>query len=595
MSKKGFLINLLLLTLFILIFLRSSGAITVALNEPLPNAVNITSRNTYFLCTVVSGGSDLDNLTFYASGTNFPTTEKLNDSAVTLDQPYAFYIQNIPNGIYEWNCTARDVTNAEVTVALSNQYTVSLYIDSKQIPNFEWPEDTSNSSLNISEYFTYSGDLPVAYAWSGNSNIAISQSNEFITFTPNANWTGTETITFTATETNSNPAVTNTTTVLLNVTNVNDPPYLKQELQNISWNQDTDEGIDLDDYFTDTDGDVLSYSISSLTNINATIDNSTNTLTLTPNANWTGTETTTIIASDLYLNVSASVNLIVKASQIQQTNTPPNIDTYSPTETQITLDQGSTQTFSITKSDPESNTLTVKWYVDGVIIGGVNSDSYIYVPSSAGTYQLKAEVSDGTYTAQQSWTLIVKASTGTPTPAANESKPICGDDSIDVGENCENCPNDVKCREGEICKEGKCTLEEKVNVKLIGLIIGGLISTIAIISLAIHYLQKKKNEDIFKPEERSPEKQITEKPAYENIKVSERPAVEVSDYDQPKVKQEAKPEKKTKSVKLALLRNYVGDCLRKNEPIEKIRKRLEGVGWEKEQIDTVLKELLNKK
>jgi len=39
--------------------------------------------------------------------------------------------------------------------------------------------------------------------------------------------------------------------------------------------------------------------------------------------------------------------------------------------------------------------------------------------------------------------------------AAGEA--LCGNGEIDNGENCENCPGDVKCTGGEVCEEGKCS------------------------------------------------------------------------------------------------------------------------------------------
>ncbi len=93
-------------------------------------------------------------------------------------------------------------------------------------------------------------------------------------------------------------------------------------------------------------------------------------------------------------------------------NTPPSIDSYSPT-TDPTINVGESQTFSITKSDPDGDPLTVRWYVDDVL-KSQGSDSYTYTATTAGTFEVRVTVSDGTDTVSHTWTLTVNEAGNNP-------------------------------------------------------------------------------------------------------------------------------------------------------------------------------------
>ena len=62
------------------------------------------------------------------------------------------------------------------------------------------------------------------------------------------------------------------------------------------WKQDTTHSIDLSNYFTDPDGDMLTYSVTETQNI--IIDITGNTAHMTPKTGWTGEEQVKFIADD---------------------------------------------------------------------------------------------------------------------------------------------------------------------------------------------------------------------------------------------------------------------------------------------------------
>ena len=106
-------------------------------------------------------------------------------------------------------------------------------------------------------------------------------------------------------------------TWILNVTNVNRPPYFYRIIKNQTWAEDTTlYGLDLDDYATDPDeDDNLSYSVNYLTNPHSIVVsiNSKNVVTFSQPANWYGSENISFNVIDSYgaSNTSNNITLTV--------------------------------------------------------------------------------------------------------------------------------------------------------------------------------------------------------------------------------------------------------------------------------------------
>lgn len=69
----------------------------------------------------------------------------------------------------------------------------------------------------------------------------------------------------------------------------------------------------------------------------------------------------------------------------------------------------------------------------------------------------------------------------------------CGNSITDAGENCNNCPQDVACRENEACINNRCTVvkkESNLGLILLSIIIIGLATAIT----ALIYILKKKKD-----------------------------------------------------------------------------------------------------
>ena len=85
----------------------------------------------------------------------------------------------------------------------------------------------------------------------------------------------------------------------------NTVPVLSTNIPTYAWDRNDNMTVILGDYFSDIDGDDLTFSSTTPANIAVQIDNTTNTATLIPDVNWYGARTITFTAYD---NSGASVN-----------------------------------------------------------------------------------------------------------------------------------------------------------------------------------------------------------------------------------------------------------------------------------------------
>ncbi len=180
------------------------------------------------------------------------------------------------------------------------------------IPNLSWNEDTV-LELNLSNYF-YDEDKEdtLVYGVSNTSNdthIVLNISGSIARFSVYPDWNGNDWIRFFAFD-GLNKTVSNNIT--LTVLPVNDAPFLKSQIPNQTWNEDTNITLNLSNYFGDVDGD-LSYSIVGNSNINAEI--SGNMIKFVPNQNWNGEREILINATDSEFSV-ASNNFLLKVLSV---------------------------------------------------------------------------------------------------------------------------------------------------------------------------------------------------------------------------------------------------------------------------------------
>ncbi|WP_206779862.1 Calx-beta domain-containing protein [Vibrio owensii] len=174
-------------------------------------------------------------------------------------------------------------------------------------------EDTP-TILDVLDNDSFEGQSPVVTVESGdgptNGNVVVN-SDGTITYTPDQDYNGADEFTYTVTS----GGVTETTTVTLNVTPVNDKPVVENTIADQVLPEDfTPFTIDLNDAFSDVDNvdSELTFSVSGNSNIQVSIVDGI--ATITPTADWNGSEELTFTAKDPSgLEVSQAVDFTVNA------------------------------------------------------------------------------------------------------------------------------------------------------------------------------------------------------------------------------------------------------------------------------------------
>jgi len=90
-------------------------------------------------------------------------------------------------------------------------------------------------------------------------------------------------------------------------------------------------------------------------------------------------------------------------------NLAPSFVTVDPL-TDPTVDEGQSQTFSVSAIDLNGNTISYFWYLDGVVVDAVEGETSIaYTPnySAAGTHSIEVEIWDGEYSDSVIWDVTV--------------------------------------------------------------------------------------------------------------------------------------------------------------------------------------------
>lgn len=212
----------------------------------------------------------------------------------------------------------------------------------------------------------------------------------------------------------------------ITVTNTNRPPVIASGTPSGA-TVELDEGgtIDFSITATDPDGDILSYSWTfdtglltgqvnaSYSYIAAMIDAGDHSLLVTVSDGKGGTDTN---------EWSITVNNI---------NQPPLINTFTPL-TDPSVNEMEDQAFTVGASDPDGDSLSYQWLVNGTIVGGQNTAAYTFTPSfdmGGEDHQVGVKVTDPfSGEAWKNWTVHVVNVNRAPTGSAtvNMTKPGVG-------------------------------------------------------------------------------------------------------------------------------------------------------------------------
>ncbi len=301
------------------------------------------------------------------------------------------------------------------------------------IPNFNTSEDvTLNNAFDLDTYFQNTTSVTYTFSMNVSGNIAFSVgTGNNVTITPSSDWNGIISANVTAKNVSTINTTVTSNNFIVNVTPVNDPPKLFANIPNLAWST-LSKTINLDDFFTEIEGQALTFFAPSVNNIDIEFDDNDNDVVFIQDPGWTGSRSVTIYAND-------STNLMTPSNQFTLTvnassgggnppsqppgggnngtsnntgnNSAPVIVSKTPSATSVTITVGGSMTFSVGASDPNNNTLTYTWKVNGVT-QNVNTNQYTFTPTGEGNYDIMVQISDGANIVTSSWGIVVNAAPG---------------------------------------------------------------------------------------------------------------------------------------------------------------------------------------
>ncbi|MFL0932706.1 tandem-95 repeat protein [Vibrio parahaemolyticus] len=275
-----------------------------------------------------------------------------------------------------------------------------------------------------------------------------------LVFTPTENFNGDAEITYTVTD----GALTDQATVKVTVNAVNDTPVVESNIADQALAEDfTPYTIDLNTAFSDVDNvdGELTFSVSGNSNIQVAIVNGI--ATITPTADWNGSETLTFTATDPSgESVSQTVNFTVapvvdivadKATVVEDTPTIIKVlgnDTFEGDDKVVSLD---------TNNGPANGTVSVN--PDGSVTYTPNdnyhgTDSFTYIVTSGGV--------------SESTTVRVDVTPVNDAPVAKDDTAITDEDTpvtIDV------LPNDTDVDGDKLSIESASVPKEQGTVEVV--------------------------------------------------------------------------------------------------------------------------------
>ncbi|MCX6712054.1 MAG: hypothetical protein NT139_03395 [Candidatus Woesearchaeota archaeon] len=442
----------------LLLFSIGVSAIEVGLLEPSDNTVNTTSNKIIFKC--VGAGETLSTLTliFNTGYAWYPIETKSANNFEAVN-----FIYEIPaNGVYKWNCMAKNTQN-QVFYAISN-YTLTIsktnsppvYPNPRTantyIQNITWNKNEAKTNVCSLDYYFYDpeNDL-LTYSTSGNLNIQVNIDSitHLVSFSQPSNWFGIEKVTFIASDGKSSTSSNQITLTVVdtgssqqqNQSSTNQRPQFTDVIPNQtkyknggSWN------LDLGDYATDDKDskDQLTWSISNVDTslLEAVVNNDNKRINFTPKKDKVGNDTITITVKDTgNLSASQQVSIFIlddttsgsssnqsNSSEeiIKEENFPPDINNILPDNTKnLTLSEE--QVFRVSASDQDNDKINYRWYLDDSELKDQIMNTYVLDPTtlSNGAHTLKISVNDGKSTISKTWNLEYS-----PNNASSQTKTI---------------------------------------------------------------------------------------------------------------------------------------------------------------------------
>lgn len=230
-----------------------------------------------------------------------PDMTYLEIKAAILDTARADHLDLVTYGVLDLGAAMESITSStnDPPNAVSDFATVN-EDESIAVSVLANDSDPDGDTLNLQSY-----DQP--------ANGTVSDNGSVITYTPSANFNGTDSFNYTINDGNGN---TDTATVFVTINAVNDSPLANDDQANTDEDVPVDVNVIAND--SDIDGDSLFISSLSQPSNGSVVDNGDGTVTYTPNSGYFGSDSFTYTVSDGELTDTATVNLTI--NEVSGTN-----------------------------------------------------------------------------------------------------------------------------------------------------------------------------------------------------------------------------------------------------------------------------------
>ncbi|MBI4154267.1 hypothetical protein HY501_02945 [Candidatus Woesearchaeota archaeon] len=281
--------------------------------------------------------------------------------------------------------------------------------DSTMILNLTINTSNTAPSIDLPEVFNLTEDITFTHNFSqyasdpeqnsldffdNTSLFVINQDTGIVSFTPTNDNVGKHSVRIAVVDTGS---LTDFDDTIINISNVNDPPNLtaigaQTEFFNFSFDLAL-EATDVDAGESLTFSSNTSWFLNSSSSIptSGQVSAITLTLNITDFTRFNGTHYINVTVNDTSNELDSEVFSITFTNY----NHPPNITSFNPGKN-VSVDQGITVQFNITKEDLDGTIPTVQWYIDDTPVSGQLGDIFnLNSQSYNGVINISVIITDG--------------------------------------------------------------------------------------------------------------------------------------------------------------------------------------------------------
>ncbi|MCX6748565.1 MAG: Ig-like domain-containing protein, partial [Candidatus Pacearchaeota archaeon] len=348
----------------------------VTLLLPIDNAL-IENSSVAFSYTAIDDKALVLDCGFYG---NFDSSFRKWANETTVNGTINdFFAWDIPDGTYIWNIKCSDgsneaFTSTNRTIIVNNpDAPVFTIIGNKTLYENETLIFSVNATDADEDNLTYSAlNLPMGASFT----------SQIFSWQPSFSQAGSYNVTFVV----SDSKLETRMNVSIKVLDENQAPQLVQDIPNKYFDEDSYVEINLSEYFSDLDGDALTYKLENNTNIKASFNG--NIARLNATKEWSGYEELVLVASDSEFEIKSNVFTVV----VLPVNDAPVLKSI----VDISVSEGQIVRINANASDVDNENLTYSINdTESRFIQLENVFNWETSYSDSGTYYFNVSVSDG--------------------------------------------------------------------------------------------------------------------------------------------------------------------------------------------------------